>query len=662
MIEQPLPDVSALFPPHEPCLRASAGFTSLAELAAQLLDVSQVVICPPVGEPPWGWSGAPPCAEALSFCALLAAEGRWLALADAREEACLAGHPLVCGEPGIRFVAAVPLSLEPGRLLGSLCVFDSAPRRLDEAGRRRLQLLGQQAEQLLLLAEQRRLSDDRLARYQAITQGAAAGIVRIDGRGLIQEINDYALALLGYRRDELLGRNVSCMMPARWARHHDGYIRDYLRGGDARVIGTGRKVAARHKAGHQVPVHLAVSEVADTAGAGRREFIGILTDLTEIHQAEQRERQARAQAERASRAKTEFLSSMSHELRTPLNAIMGFAQLLQSNTRMPLGERQRRQVEQIYKSGGHLLTLIDEVLDLASIETGRLRMSLEAVHPAEAVHEACAILAPLAQQRGIGLDVAPELGSAGPVRADYTRLKQVLINLVSNAIKYNRPRGRVWVGCRPEPDALCILVRDSGFGIAPQHLDQLFQPFNRLGAEQGAIEGTGVGLALTKSIVEQMGGNIGLDNSPGDGCEFWFRLPWATPPTGPASAGRMRTLLYVAASPAGQQRMQEQLGELDGMQLLCLPSAELAFELACSSPPDLILMDLGLPGMGSLAAARLFGRHPLTSAIPLVALSAGASLEEAEQAVRAGFSDCLVPPLEARQWPVLLARLMESQR
>ncbi|MCT7653757.1 PAS domain S-box protein [Oceanimonas sp. NS1] len=252
------------------------------------------------------------------------ADGAPLVVSDASQDARFADHPLVTGKPGLRFYAGMPLYLESDLVLGVLAILDTRPRTLSEEELRRLELLAGQARALLrlrwkrqMLNEQGSLSDNRLARYEAITQGAAAGIVRIDGRGHIQEINDYALNLLGYQRDALLGENVSRLMPSRWAEHHDQYLRHYTEGGDARVIGKGRKVAALHRDGHSVPVHLAVGEVRLDEHHGEAEFIGILTDLSEMHQAELRERQAARQLERQQR-----LLSVLHKGLTDYHALM----------------------------------------------------------------------------------------------------------------------------------------------------------------------------------------------------------------------------------------------------------------------------------------------------------------------------------------------------
>lgn len=378
---------------------------------------------------------------------------------------------------------------------------------------------------------------------------------------------------------------------------------------------------------------------------------------------------ARDQAEAASQAKSDFLSSMSHELRTPLNAIMGFAQLLNTNSNTPLNARQQGQVTQIYKSGQHLLALINEVLDLSKVEAGRLTLSLEAITPYSIINEAVAGIMPLAEQQAITLHMDSELIKLPKLIADYTRLKQVLINLISNAIKYNKPEGSVHISGYIEEEKLVISVLDTGAGIEPAYIEQLFQPFNRLGAENTAIEGSGVGLALTKRIVEQMGGSVGVINNPSQGCEFWFKLPLAPatqevlPSIPSAMSNRVvtasKTLLYVEDNPDNQALVVAMLADDSTISVQCVHSGELAFELACSHPPDLIVIDINLPGMDGFAAARLLARHPLTKTIPKVAVSANMMTDEIKQAEQADFLAYLTKPLDMARLKALIGQLLE---
>lgn len=408
-------------------------------------------------------------------------------------------------------------------------------------------------------------------------------------------------------------------------------------------------------------------------------LIKLYRQLNEQEEFTEQLREARDVAEQASRAKTDFLSSMSHELRTPLNAIMGFAQLLQSNERTPLNKRQYRQVEQIYKGGCHLLNLINEVLDLAKIEAGHINMSLEPIAVYEVIVEACDGLMPIAKKHGIKIELSNSLQQAPLIMADYTRLKQVIINLVSNAIKYNKEDGRVSIFCEADANVLVVSVKDTGKGVEPSDIEQLFKPFNRLGAENSAIEGTGVGLALTKNIVEKMGGYIGVQSELAKGSEFWFKLPLvisdaseqasvavtmpgnlaAQEPS--AMAVKKKTILYVEDNPANQRLMKDVIAEQDDRQLICAHSAELAFEIACSDPPDLILMDINLPGMSGIDAANLLRRNPLTANIPIVALSANAMSSDFKKASQAGFQEYLTKPIDVQQLLVVLNTLLEAE-
>lgn len=362
------------------------------------------------------------------------------------------------------------------------------------------------------------------------------------------------------------------------------------------------------------------------------------------------------EARNANMAKTAFLSSMSHELRTPLNAILGFAQILNSDTLPTTPEQKKEFAGHIHKSGRHLLTLINEILDLAKVESGAVALSLEPVALADTLAECRGMVEPLAARRGIRV-LFPD-NCQYVVHADRTRLKQVVLNLLSNAIKYNRDAGAVVLDCTvPAGGRVRIAVRDTGMGLAQDKLDQLFQPFNRLGQEGGPEEGTGIGLVVTRRLVELMGGAIGVSSSVGVGSVFWveFELdkPQCAPPAPaagpePASAARhavTHTLLYVEDNPANMRLVEEIVRLRPRLRLLGAEDAHDGIGLAQRCQPDLILLDLNLPGMSGQDAFRELRANPRTAHIPVIAVSANAMPGDVERGLALGFDRYLTKPL-----------------
>ncbi|MHB1359665.1 MAG: ATP-binding protein [Rhodocyclaceae bacterium] len=380
---------------------------------------------------------------------------------------------------------------------------------------------------------------------------------------------------------------------------------------------------------------------------------------------------ARVVAEKANLAKSDFLSSMSHELRTPLNAILGFAQLLEVGS-PPLTAAQMVRLSQITKAGWYLLELINEILDLAVIESGRLSLSREPVSLSDVIQECRAMIESQARQRGIQTNFIP-FDPAWFAHADRTRVKQVLINLLSNAIKYNREHGTVEVECTAStPDRIRISVKDSGAGLPPEKLEQLFQPFNRLGQESGSEEGTGIGLVVTKQLVELMGGTIGVASSVGVGSEFWIELIRDVKPqlaaghalpaeSAPQIQGgaALYTLLYVEDNPANLMLVEQIIEAHPQMRMLSAHDGHRGIAQARAHRPDVILMDINLPGINGFQALKLLREDPLTAHIPVLAISANAMPRDIEKGLAAGFFHYLTKPIKINEFMDALDRALE---
>nr|WP_315392386.1 ATP-binding protein [uncultured Duganella sp.] len=370
---------------------------------------------------------------------------------------------------------------------------------------------------------------------------------------------------------------------------------------------------------------------------------------------------ARAAADKANRAKSDFLSSMSHELRTPLNAVLGFAQLLASD-KPPPTPMQLRSIDQILKGGWYLLQLINEILDLAMIESGKVTMSQESMGLADVLRDCQAMVGPQAQKRGIELRFTP---MARPffVHADRIRVKQVLINLLSNAVKYNRVGGSVTVTCAEGgAGRVRVSVADTGAGLSGEQLAHLFEPFNRLGQEEGGEEGTGIGLVVTKQLVELMHGVIGVDSAVGAGTTFWIELAASDEPVlelpafdaasfdGARAGAVPRTLLYVEDNPANLSLVEQLITRRPDLKLLTAIEGYAGIALARAYQPDVILMDINLPGVSGFGCLKILREDPATAHIPIMALSANAMARDIEKGEEAGFFRYLTKPINVAQF------------
>jgi signal transduction histidine kinase/ActR/RegA family two-component response regulator len=398
-------------------------------------------------------------------------------------------------------------------------------------------------------------------------------------------------------------------------------------------------------------------------------IVRLKTSLEHDRAKEEAER-AKQEADRANRAKSEFLSRMSHELRTPLNAILGFGQLLQLSD---LTERQREGVDQVLRGGRHLLGLINEVLDISRIETGSLALSREAVNAYELLKETIDLIRPLAAERELRIEAPSAEGCSCTVKADRQRLRQALLNLASNAVKYNRHGGSISFTCDPASDGLVrILVRDTGPGVPTDKLHRLFVPFDRLGAEQTDIQGTGMGLALSKRLLEAMGGTLTAHSVEGQGSTFivelartvdpleHLRLSALPAPLQDLGSGSERTVLYVEDNPSNLRLVERLLGQRGGVRLLTATRGDAVQGLARQHRPDLILLDQHLPDLGGEEVLRRLQADPDTAAVPVVMVSADATAGQIERLLAAGARQCLTKPLDAARFLEVVDQLLQA--
>jgi PAS domain S-box-containing protein len=489
--------------------------------------------------------------------------------------------------------------------------------------------------------------------------------------GSIVDVNAEWSRLTGYPREQALGRTTVALgfwrdgadrAAALRPLQHQAVVNNpesRMHTRDGRHVVTAMH-GARIDVGGQT--HILVYLLDMTARSDAEEALRRLNSSLEARVAERTRELALARdlAERASRVKSEFLSSMSHELRTPLNAILGFSQLLQADPALAPLERQRRFVREILRAGDHLLALISEVLDLARIESGKLPISMEPVDLAGLSAECLALLRPLAQERQISLHGLPP----GPavVQADRTRVRQVLLNLLSNAIKYNHDGGQVSLRCSDEGPTLCLTVHDTGPGLSADQQARLFQDFERLDADRSSAQGSGIGLALSRRLVQMMDGEIGVHSQPGQGSSFWLRLQRAGAPvqapapapldgaavTAGSTPPRTRRLLYIEDNPANALLLEGMLAHRPHLQLQHASLPELGLDLAHSTRPDLVLLDIQLPGIDGYEVLRRLRLDAATRAIPVLALSANAMRSDVERGLAAGFAHYLAKPLDMR--------------
>jgi PAS domain S-box-containing protein len=535
---------------------------------------------------------------------------------------------------------------EAGQAL--LRAYDELERRVEE-----------RTAELAIANEALRKSEQH---FRRLIENASDIVAIIDDEGIMRYQSPVMFRVLGYTDEDMIGRSA-------FEHFHPDDVGPAVAALGRIVDNPAEAQSAvyrfRHRDGswrtlESLGRSLSPESTRDGVVLNSRDITGRMEAEEALRRAKDEAERAREAAEAANRAKSDFLSRMSHELRTPMNSILGFGQLL---ARKELPADQRKAVDHIMKAGQHLLNLINEVLDIARIEANRQELSPEPVRVRTALQEALSLIRPLAAQHATEVD--PEVGIGGDayVQADRQRFAQVLLNLLSNAVKYNRPGGRVWLTCEARGERLRITVHDTGRGIAEDRLLDLFIPFARLGAERSDVEGTGLGLALSKRLVEAMNGTIGVESEVDEGSRFWIELEAVEGPvervlrTGglPAAptddhTARPATLLYIEDNLANLSLVEAILAGHPEVKLIPALQGQLGIDLAVQHRPDLILLDLNLPDMPGSDVLRRLRANPATSTTPVIVISADATPGSIQRMREAGARGYLTKPMDVDEF------------
>ena len=552
----------------------------------------------------------------------------------------LANHTILIARDGAECIIAdscAPILNRDGKVVGAVLVFRDVTKEY---------------------AVQQALRDQQFYTRSLIESNTDALIVT-DLSGNITDVNKQMEVLTDCTRDELIG-----------AAFRNHFTNPERADTGIKLVLSEKKIydyelSVRARGDKETPVSLNANTFFDRDGKLQGVFAAArdITERRRVNHVLQHKNveleKAKSVAEEANLAKSVFLSSMSHELRTPLNAILGFAQLLETGSPKPT-DIQVIRLHQIIKAGWYLLDLINEILDLTVIESGKLSLSREPVSMAEVLRECRSMTEAQAQKRGIHMNFIP-FDTTWFANADRTRVKQVLTNLLSNAVKYNRDNGTIEVKCTCTPDRIRISIKDSGVGLPAEKILQLFQPFNRLGQEYGSEEGTGIGLVVTKQLIELMGGTISVESTVGVGSEFCIELIRDITPQLAAGntlpterieqdLGTIRTLLYVEDNPANLMLVEQIIEGHPLMRMLSAHDGNVGVTLALTHLPDVILMDINLPGISGIEAMKILHEDNTTAHIPIVALSANAMLRDIEKGLEAGFFRYLTKPIKINEF------------
>lgn len=516
----------------------------------------------------------------------------------------------------------------------------------------------------IILKRTRRLEEEIVQRekLQLVVEQNPSSIVITDLTGKIEYVNKQFEKVTGYSKEEILGKNPRILNSG--LTPHETYVemwealqREEIWNGE--FINQSKNKEIYHESVLLAPLKNEKGEVTH--------YVAIKENITEL-------KLAQKAAEASNQAKSKFLSRMSHELRTPLNAINGFSQLLlRKNKKHPLDERQTKQILQIHTAGLHLLELINEILDLSRIESGHLTLSLEPVAVAETVSDCVSLVTSLAENSSISITIDDSIGSLPHIMADLTRFKQILLNLLSNAIKYNKPDGTVSLVGKVEEQIVSIEVIDSGIGIAKEKIQDLFVPFSRLGQDDSGIEGTGIGMTITKQLTELMHGSLEVTSELDVGSIFRVKIPVASSKAQKKTLTynenqtdkgqetvQAATLLYIEDNPGNINLMRDIIHQWPDFSLVVRKTAEKGLQAAAMLLPDLIFMDLHLPGMTGKEAFAKLQKNPQTRDIPVIALSADALPATIEECLESGFAAYLTKPIDIESLHAEIKRCLQN--
>ena len=550
--------------------------------------------------------------------------------------------------------------LSSAMLGASLLITTGRTRRIESAVRERTTALRAEVADRQVAEAALRTSEER---FRSILDNLPIGVVYTDPAGRVIQANPRYRELTGYSEAELRELAPSALSPAEDAAH-DEALTAQLAAGEIPMYRRHKRVLT--KTGRVIWVRATVTLLRDAFQAPWR-IVGVFEDITEHLRLEEAER-AREAAEVSNRAKSDFLSRMSHELRTPLNAMLGFAQLLEIDQRHPLAPTQRPWVGQIQQAGWHLLEMINDVLDLSRIESGNLRLHTTTVDLGGAIGATVALVASDAVRKGVRISDDLAAGTSS-VLGDATRIKQILTNLLSNAVKYNADGGRVHIATRRVDDTVEVAVTDTGMGMTAEQMEGLFRPFNRLGRERSALEGTGIGLVISQRLAELMGGSIGVKSLPGEGSSFTLRLPMAQDPTTVPSAldafdamptdYHRRVVHYVEDNETNVEVMRGILAQRPQVQLEVSTNGLDGLAAIRAQRPHLLLLDMHLPDISGMELLRHLKTDPATATIPVVVVSADALALQIDTAMAAGADRYLTKPVDVGELLTVLDELLD---